>query len=214
MGDGGWLRWARELQAIAQSRLRYAEDPDCAGDAFDAERYRDVGRVAAAMMAEATVGDIDTIAAVFDEQVGHATPKLDIRGVVFDDRDRVLLVRERLDDDRWTLPGGWVDVNEAPSVAVCREVREETGFEVRARRLLAVWDRDRHAHPPSPFHTWEVLVDCDIVGGSATSTLETFDPRFWPVDDLPPPSLSRVTAAQLERLLALHHDPGRQAAFD
>ncbi len=213
--DGGeWLRWARELQAIAQSGLYYARDPDAAGDAFDEERYRDVGRIAAEMMAVTTAAELDDVVAVFAAQTGHATPKVGVRGVVFDAYDRVLLVRERLDDDRWTLPGGWVDVNEPPSTAVCREVQEETGFEVRAHRLLAVWDGDRHGGTPTPFHTWTLFVACEIVGGAATSTHETSEPRFWPVDDPPPLSLTRVTPSQLTRLLELRHDPRERTAFD
>jgi ADP-ribose pyrophosphatase YjhB (NUDIX family) len=208
-----WLRWARELQAVAQSGLRYAIDPAFSGDEFDVQRYSQVRRIAAEMMAAGSDNDLQTVEAIFEAQVGDATPKIDVRGVVFDEEERVLLVRERLDGGRWTLPGGWADVNESPSQAVCREVEEESGLEVAAVRLLALWDRDRHDHPPHPFHSWKVFFECAVVGGEATSTAEAFEPTFWDVDDLPELSRSRVTEWQLRRLLALHVDP-HGVAFD
>jgi ADP-ribose pyrophosphatase YjhB (NUDIX family) len=209
-----WLRWARELQAVAQSGLRYAEDPAFAGDHFDVDRYDQVRRIAAAMMAAGSDVAEDDVLPLFEAQTGHATPKLDVRGVVLDEHQRVLLVRERLDGDRWTLPGGWADVNESPSEAVCREVWEETGLEVAATRLLALWDRDRHDHPPHPFHTWKIVFLCHVTGGSATSTLEASDPTYWSVDDLPELSTSRVTAPQLVRLRDLSVDAASTTVFD
>ena len=208
------LRWARALQAIAQSGLTYARDPAYAGDVFDVDRYEQVLAVATEMFA--TLGGVPpaTIAPLFDDQVGYATPKLDGRGLVFDADGRVLLVRERLDGDRWTVPGGWVDVNESPAEAVTREVLEETGYEVVAERVLALWDRDRHDHPPGPFHCWKVMVGCRIVGGAPQASIETSEPRFWSVDDLPELSRARITAAQLQRLRALHLDRGAPTAFD
>jgi ADP-ribose pyrophosphatase YjhB (NUDIX family) len=209
-----WLRWARELQAVAQSGLRYAEDPAFAGDHFDVDRYDQVRRIAAAMMAAGSDVAEDDVLPLFEAQTGHATPKLDVRGVVLDEHQRVLLVRERLDGDRWTLPGGWADVNESPSEAVCREVWEETGLEVAATRLLALWDRDRHDHPPHPFHTWKIVFLCHVTGGSATSTLEASDPTYWSVDDLPELSTGRVTAPQLVRLRDLSVDDASTTVFD
>jgi ADP-ribose pyrophosphatase YjhB (NUDIX family) len=71
---------------------------------------------------------------------------VDVRGAVFRNDGSILLVREIADAGRWTLPGGWADVNESPSECVIREVREESGFEVAIRKLAAVYDRDRHGH--------------------------------------------------------------------
>lgn len=209
-----WLRWARELAAVAETGLYYATDPAFAGSPFDAERYRTVERIAREMMATGFDVDLDRVSDHLELGHWHETPKIDIRGAAFDG-DRVLLVRERLDGDRWTLPGGWVDVNESPSEAVEREFFEETGLRVRATRLLALWDRDRHDHPAHRFHVYKVVFACQIVGGEAEErTLETSQPTFWPVDDLPVLSTGRVTAAQVQRLLALHRSPDLATQFD
>ncbi len=130
--------------AIAQNGLTYAENH------FDKERYEQVRQVAAEMMAEQSETDYRKVLDLFSGEVGYATPKVDVRGVVFRE-DHILLVKER-EDGRWTLPGGWADVNESPKEAVVREVTEESGYQTRAGKLLAVWDRAILQHtPPFPY---------------------------------------------------------------
>ena len=127
-----WLAWARRLQAIAQSGLAYCKDQ------FDIERYHQIREIAAEMMETGTPLPGDTpIENLFAEQSGYATPKVDVRVAAFRD-GKILLVRE-LSDNRWTLPGGWADVGESPSVAAAREVLEESGFEVRITKVAALY---------------------------------------------------------------------------
>jgi ADP-ribose pyrophosphatase YjhB (NUDIX family) len=203
-----WLGWVRRLQAIAQSGLTYVKDP------YDGERYQQIRRIAAEIAASRSGTTADTIAALFSEQSGYATPKLDIRAVVLDEEEKVLLVRER-EDGLWTLPGGWVDVGESPSESVQREVKEESGYAVRAVRLLALWDRDKHPHPPIPFHVYKLYFRCELSGGSplAAST-ETDGVGFFSKDALPELSLGRVIPQQIERLIDLAIDSEGPAAFD
>ena len=152
------LDWTRRLQAIAQSGLTYAKDP------YDVERYEQIRRIAAEIGASSLGSTVNRIDALFSEESGYATPKLDIRAVVLDEEDAVLLIKEK-EDNLWTLPGGWVDVGESPSESVEREVKEESGYEVRAVRLLALWDRDKHPHPPLPFHVYKLVFQCELLGG-------------------------------------------------
>ena len=135
-----WLVWARELQAIAQTGLTFATN------GYDRERYTAIRSLAAQIMATQSDADFGRVEALFAEQAGYATPKLDVRGAIFDENARILLVREIADAGRWTMPGGWADVNQSPAESIIREVREEAGLEVRVRKLAAVYDRARH--PP------------------------------------------------------------------
>ncbi|NMB90942.1 MAG: NUDIX domain-containing protein, partial [Chloroflexi bacterium] len=144
-----WLEWARRLESIAQSGLTYTTSP------FDVERFEAVRDLAAEIVSEYTHVDLHEILEIYHQQSGYTTPKVDVRGVVFRD-GQVLLVQE-LADGGWTLPGGWVDVNEAPSQAVEREVWEETGYEVKAHKLLALYDREGHDHPPYLFHAYKLF---------------------------------------------------------
>lgn len=200
--DPQWLQWARELQAIAQIGQTFSGDSH-----FDRERYLRVQEIAAAMLASGTGLSRDTIVAFFDAERGYATPKVDVRGVVFDRDGSLLLVREAA-DGLWTLPGGWADVNESPATATVREVREESGFETRATKLLAVYDRSLHEHEPVfPYHVYKLFVRCDLVGGTAATSLETSEVGFFEEGALPPLSVSRVTGRQLQRMFDHHRHP-------
>jgi ADP-ribose pyrophosphatase YjhB (NUDIX family) len=201
-----WLEWSRELQAIAQTGLTYARDP------FDIERYEQVRDVAARMLAHHTGVEPEAVLDVLRSETGHTTPKVDVRGVVFHD-ERVLLVRERL-DGLWTIPGGWADVNEPASEATMREVHEESGYETRAVKLLAVWDRRKHNPPPSRHHAYKLFFLCELLGGKPATSIETTEVGFFSEDALPELSTGRVTAVQVARLFEHLRNPDLPTDFD
>lgn len=187
-----WLNWAQRLQAVAQNGLTYTENP------YDVERFKQILAIASEMMATYTDADPRYVYDLFMQQKGYATPKIDVRGAVFQD-DKVLLVLER-EDQKWTLPGGWVDVGEPPSEAVVREVYEESGYQTRVLKLAALYDRNKHPHPPLVFHAYKLFFLCELVGGIAATSIETDAVEFFPVNALPELSLGRVLPAQILRL--------------
>ncbi len=202
-----WLEWAKRIQSISQIGLAYAKDP------FDIERYEALRGIAAEIMAAGSETPIETVTDLFAAQTGYATPKIDVRGVVF--RDGQLLLVKELADGLWTLPGGWADTLESPREAVEREVFEESGFEVRATKLLAVFDRAKHPHePPYPFHIYKLFVRCEIVGGTATGSIETGGAEFYGEEALPPLSVSRTTADQVLRMFEHLRQPDLPTDFD
>jgi ADP-ribose pyrophosphatase YjhB (NUDIX family) len=208
--DPKWLTWARELQAIAQTGLTYATD------AYDRERYEAIRALAARIMAEHSNTEAAVIEQLFARQSGYATPKVDVRGAVFGGDGRLLLVREVADRGRWTLPGGWADVNESPSQSVIREVREESGVDVTVRKLAAVYDRDRQGHrPPLPFHVFKLFFICDLAGGTPAPGPETSEVAFFARAELPADlSLGRVVRHQLERMFDHADSPELATDFD
>lgn len=201
-----WLRWAQQVQAIAQTGLTYSQN------AFDVERYEALHRIAAQMMAAYSDAEPEFVEALFHTDFGHATPKIDVRAAVFQG-DEILLVRER-STGAWTLPGGFADIGESPGEAIAREVREESGYTVRTSRLLALYDRARHDHSPVPFYCYKVFFECELLGGEAAGSLETTEVGFFPRDALPEIDRRRVTPAQLERLWEMHRHPDGIADFD
>ncbi|MBI9044408.1 MAG: NUDIX hydrolase [Anaerolineaceae bacterium] len=201
-----WLEWVMELQAHAQNGLTYSTNP------FDVERYEMIREIAVNMLADMSSIPLEKIEDLIYPQEGYATPKIDIRGVVFLN-DRVLLVKE-VSDGGWTLPGGWVDIHESPSVAVEREVWEESGFKVKTRKLLAVQDRNLHGHPPHLFHIYRLFFQCEITGGEPATSLETDGVDFFSEDNLPNLSLSRTTPAIIQRLFYHFAHPDLPTDFD
>jgi len=203
-----WLEWAQRLQSIAQSGLFYTQNQ------FDIERFEAVQQVAAEIMADHSDGSADELRALFAGEKGHTTPKVDVRGVVFRD-DAIMMVRETLDGGRWTLPGGWVDPGESPSDATVREVREESGYETRALKLLALYDRNKHPHPPYIFHAYKVFFRCEIIGGAATTSYETGGVGFFREDEIPAElSMGRVTPDQITRFFVHLRKPDLPTDFD
>lgn len=203
-----WLRWAKELQAIAQIGLTYSS-----ADHFDVERYARIREIAAEIMSFCGEMEKGMLLELFQQEDGYATPKVDIRGAVFRD-DKVLLVRE-VADGCWTLPGGWADVNESPSESVVREVREESGYETRPVKLLAVYDRSKQGHVPAfPFHVYKLFILCELIGGEAATSFETSGVGFFAEEELPELSLSRVTPEQIRRLFEHWRHPEWATDFD
>lgn len=206
MTNPKWLEWAQNLQALAQSGLTYSPNP------FDLQRYQAIREIAAEMVSTYSEVDLQIVRDLFDSQAGYTTPKVDVRGVVFKD-DHILLVRE-LADGGFTLPGGWVDVNEPPSLAVEREVWEETGYQVKARKLLAVYDRNRHGHPAYIFHIYKLFILCELIGGQSNGSIETGEANFYSEDHIPPLSIARTTEEEISRFFVHHRCPDLPTDFD
>ncbi len=202
-----WLKWAKQLAALSQNGLTYAENP------YDIDRYQKVRQIAAEMMAAQSDLGTETLLTIFAREEGYATPKVDVRGVVFRD-GKILLVKERL-DDRWTLPGGWADPCQSPSESVVREIIEESGYETQARRLLAVYDRSKHPHEPlAPFHIYKLFFLCEITGGSSKTSHETTAVDFFAEDEIPELSISRILPSQIARMFEHYRNPNLPTDFD
>jgi ADP-ribose pyrophosphatase YjhB (NUDIX family) len=205
--DPQWLSIARELRAIAQTGLTFTTD------GFDRRRYERVRELAASMLALGSGADYGVILGILLEDKGYATPKVDVRGAAFVD-GRVLLVRE-ISDGKWTLPGGWADVNQTPGECVVREIAEESGFEARALKLAAVHDYQTSNHPVRHIDSiYKLFFICEITGGAARVSDETSEVAFFPRDALPPLSLGRSTAAQIDRMFHHAEHPELPADFD
>jgi ADP-ribose pyrophosphatase YjhB (NUDIX family) len=201
------LVWARGLQAIAQSGLAW--EPST----YDGERYEQVRRIAAEMLADPHQLDADGVEGLFASQVGHATPKIDVRGAVFRG-DEILLVEEA-SDLGWSLPGGWADVGETPREAVEREVLEESGHRVDVVKLIGLYERDHRADRPHVWHIWKVAFLCELMDGEQLPLgAETTDARFFARDALPRLRYSRLSEWQIERCFAHHDDPALPTEFD
>jgi ADP-ribose pyrophosphatase YjhB (NUDIX family) len=205
--DPRWLSIARELRAIAQTGLTFSKDR------FDRQRYERVRELAASMLAQGSGTDYGAMLGILLKDKGYATPKVDVRGAAFV-YGRVLLVRE-ISDGKWTLPGGWADVNQSAAECVVREIAEESGFEARALKLAAVRDYQRSGHPPRNLDSiYKMFFICEITGGAARASDETSDAAFFPRDHLPPLSLGRTTQAQIERMFEHAEDPDLPTDYD
>lgn len=208
-GANIWLSWVQQLQAIAQSGLAFSPD------VFDRERYVQLLHLAATIASCHTDAPFPRIEALFSDSTGYATPRLEVRGAVFDDQDRLLMVREVADGHRWTLPGGWLDVGLSPAEGIAHEIMQESGYQARITKLAAVWDRRHHPYPRGPFACVVLFFLAELIGGEAHASLETSGSGWFGRDELPLElSLGRVLPEQLIRMFAHYDNPSLPTVFD
>lgn len=201
-----WLEWAREIQALSQTGLFYTEND------FERERHKRLVEIAAEMISDHSNLEINELVDIFDSQTGYATPRVDVRAAVFRD-GKLLLVRERMDGG-WTMPGGWADVGDIPSGAAEREVREEAGFLVKARKVIGVYDANRLG-PLEIFHAFKIVFFCDLLGGEARTSSETSEVGFFGREETPLIlSGERTKPRHIADAFSVLDDPDRPAVFD
>lgn len=200
------LTWATEIQAIAQIGLTYSTD------LYDQERYEQLAKLSAEMMSDVLGEKQEILQAIFLNQAGYATPKVDVRALIIQN-DELLLVREA-HDGKWALPGGWADVNYSPSECIVKEVLEETGLHTRVKQLLALWDTAKHDHPPHWPYIYKCIFHCEVIGGEFTSSHEILDVGFFSLETLPLLSECRITRNQIEKLMNLYDSNDSCTVYD
>lgn len=200
-----WLDWAVELQSLAQVGLTYSKD------AYDIERFERIREISAEMVAHKSEIPIDKVKNLFCNEAGYQTPKLDTRAAVFKD-GKILLVREN--NGKWSLPGGWVDVNVSVGENAVKEVKEESGLDVRAERIIAVQDRNKHNLPVYAYGICKIFVLCSLIGGHFESNIETTGFDYFTLDDLPPLAEEKNNAKQVKMCFEAHENDNWQIKFD
>lgn len=191
-----WLDWAIKLQSIAQAGLFYGKD------AFDLERYEQIREIAAEMLSFRTEIPLPKVKELFCNEVGYQTPKLDTRAAIFKD-DKILLVQEK--NGKWSLPGGWVDVDVSVRENVIKEVKEEAGLDVTADLVIAVQDREKHNLPRYAYKVCKVFVLCSAVGGTFEENIETVDSRYFGITELPELAEEKNNAEQVRMCFDAYH---------
>jgi ADP-ribose pyrophosphatase YjhB (NUDIX family) len=201
-----WLEFAKRVQSLAQAGLTYAEND------YDRERYEELSEISVNILAQLTDEEVPKIKELFTNEIGYQTPKVDVRAVIFRE-GKILLVREKI-DNCWSLPGGWADVGYSAGEVAVKETREEAGLEVRPVKLLAVLDKKFHPHPPSPYHTYKMFIQCEETGGVLQAGAETLDVQYFSRDGLPALSVERGTVSQINLLFEYLDNPQKETVFN
>lgn len=200
-----WLKWAIEIQSIAQCGLTYTKD------VYDKERYEQLRNIAAEMLSYKTEIPINKIKNLFCNEEGYQTPKLDTRAAIFKN-GKILLVHEK--SGTWSLPGGWVDVLESIESNTIKEVKEEAGLDVIAKKIIAIQDRNKHNTPLYPYGVCKVFVQCDLIGGEFVENIETTEIGYFSLDNLPNLSNEKSNFEQIEMCFKAKEDENWMVVFD
>ena len=201
-----WLKWAIEIQALAQNGLTYTKD------VYDKERFERLREISAEMLAEKTDIPVDKVKDLFCNEKGYQTPKLDTRAAIFKD-GKILLVHEN--NGTWALPGGWVDVLESVGSNTIKEVKEETGLDVRNQKIIAIQDRNQHNTPSYAYGICKVFVLCELLGGEFKENTETTEIKYFSLDEVPQNLANEKTSMeQIEMCFGALNDSNWQTKFD
>ena len=190
-----WLDWVVELQSLAQAGLTYGKDP------YDKERYQRIREIAAEMMGRLSDLPTETVKDLFCNETGYQTPKIDTRAAIFEG-EKILLVQEK--DGRWSLPGGWCDVNLSVGENTVKEVKEEAGLDVRPQRIIAVQDRNKHNQPPYAYGICKIFFLCTLLGGQFEENIETTGFAYFSEDALPLLAVEKNTEEQIRMCFAAY----------
>lgn len=201
-----WLDIAKEMQSIAQAGLEFSPNP------YDIDRYKQLRELSIKIMHEYTQTPMQRVRELFASETGYQTPKVDVRGVVFY-KGKILMVCERI-DGKWTLPGGWADVGYSPFEIARKEVWEEAGINVKPVRLLAVFDKTKHNHPPDAYHVYKLFILCNYIDGELKASTETSDARWFSRDKIPELSSPRITTEQLQTIFEYYDNPQKEVLCD
>ncbi len=205
MKNEKWLDWAIELQSLAQAGLAYCKDP------FDRERYERIREITAEMLSDKTDVSVEKVKDLFCDETGYQTPKIDTRAAIFRD-GKILLVREN--NGKWSLPGGWCDVNVSVGENAVKEVSEESGLDVTADRIIAVLDRAKHNLPVYPYGVCKIFVRCSVIGGSFKENTETTGFDWFDEENIPELAEEKNNAEQIKMCFEAYRDPQLPVIFD
>lgn len=200
-----WLGWAREIFSLSQSGLTYS------GNQYDIERYKRLQEITAEIIASQSDLAKESVLDSFSMQAGYITPKVDVRGAVVEN-GKILLIQERA-DGKWAMPGGWADLGNSPASVAEREVWEESGFRVKAEKVVAVIDANR-IEPMEFYHAYKIIFLCKLLDGQPRTSHETLAVEFFDPKDLPPLSSYRTNESMLNEVFAHMENPNRPTAFD
>lgn len=195
-----WLEIAQSLQSIAQAGLTFTDDK------YDIERYEQIMQLSKDILTEYSDIHMEKLHEIFSLEKGYLTPKVDVRAVIFRENE-ILMVKETI-DGKWSLPGGWGDVGLTPSEVIVKEVKEESGLEVSAEKLLAVFDKKCHPHPPEIYYVYKLFFLCNEISGTLNIGIETSNLGFFGLNELPELSTNRNTLSQVELMFYLKNNPG------
>lgn len=200
-----WLEWAKELQFLAQTGLTYSKD------VFDIERSERIREISAEIISAQSELSLEKVKDLFCNETGFQTPKLDTRAAIFKE-DKILLVKER--NGTWSLPGGWVDVNQTVKSNTEKEVEEEAGLKVEATRIIAVQDRNMHNVPPYAYNVCKVFVLCEILSGHFQPNIETTESDYFRLEELPLLAEEKNNEEQIKMCFSAYHDKNWQVLFE
>lgn len=200
MKTSDFAKYLQRMIALTDTGLTFTKDP------FDRERYEDLRSLLSEMLNQVSDLDADEVAELLKPTSAYATPLMDVRAWIVED-EKICLVRGQGEND-WALPGGFGEVGYSPTENILKEIEEETGFEAKVERLLAVFDTNRFQLQSKQYVKF--VFECKLLDGQFQKNQEIADLQFFAIDQLPALSEKRITKEQIEILWQVYQGQREQ----
>ena len=200
MKPSDFAKYLQRMIALTDTGLTFTKDP------FDRERYEDLRCLLSEMLNQVSDLDADEVAELLKPTSAYATPLMDVRAWIVED-EKICLVRGQGEND-WALPGGFGEVGYSPTENILKEIEEETGFEAKVERLLAVFDTNRFQLQSKQYAKF--VFECKLLDGQFQKNQEIADLQFFAIDQLPALSEKRITKEQIEILWQVYQGQREQ----
>ena len=151
------------------------------------------------LLSKASGYTTETLKVIFPLVRDYPTAKVDIRGIVLSTDKKILLVKEG-GDNKWSLPGGWADIGHSAKEVIIKEFKEETGLDIIPQKILAVFDKRMHPHPPEPDYVYKIIFYCKTISFEINKGFDILDVQYFDIDNLPTLSEHRILKSQIELL--------------
>ena len=187
------LELIKRIKSLSDTGLIYAQNE------YEKERFKELRSISLKLLSIVSNEPFSALNNFFMPNIDYPTPKVDIRGLALNEAKEILLVKEKL-DGKWSLPGGWGEIGFSPLEVIQKEILEETGLSSRVLRLLAVYDKKCHPHPPQPFYVYKLVFLCEVLPGEINTGFDIEEARFFNIKSLPELSEDRILKSQIEQL--------------
>lgn len=107
-----------------------------------------------------------------------------------------------------------MDVLESIKSNTIKEVKEETGLDVLAKKIIAIQDRNKHNKPAYAYGVCKIFVLCEVVGGKFEKNIETTEIAYFSLDELPELAEAKNNKEQIEMCFKANQDKNWEVQFD
>ncbi|AJC48255.1 NUDIX hydrolase N-terminal domain-containing protein [Allofrancisella guangzhouensis] len=184
------FEFIKKVQAISHTGVTYSQCP------YALDNYQELLGLSTKMLHEYINSDVQPYNIYRD--IYYPTPQPGIRVVIIEN-NKLLMAQDVDTPGEWTIPGGWCDIDLSPVETCVKEVKEETGFDIRVTKLLALMDRNKYTQSEI-YNVYSIVFLAEIIGGKNSPNFEVNEVKFFAMDNLPKLS-HKVTNKELEIIL-------------
>ncbi|AJI47782.1 NUDIX hydrolase N-terminal domain-containing protein [Francisella philomiragia] len=189
------FEFIKKVQAISHTGVVYSKCP------YALDNYHELLELSSKMLHEYIKSDVQPYDIYRD--MYYPTPQPGVRVVIFQN-NKLLMAEDADTPNEWTIPGGWCDIDLSPVETCIKEVKEETGYDIKVTKFLALMDRNNYTQSEI-YNVYSLVFVAEIVGGENSPNFEVNKVDFFDINELPKLS-HKLTKEELDIILKTYKD--------